>query len=741
MPFSKGQPPLRQRLAYKQTRNIVLVAFIIGLLLTGGQLMADYFQQKNNHDNDVERILSTAIKSAQFAAYNLDDATAGEIVAGLLNNRFIVKASIKDNYKNTLAHASKAPEKVSGVGRWLFGDLEDIQVSLLHTGTEEVGVLYIQVDPANESQAFIQRSLLTFLFGIIRNIILAACIMLVFYFGVTKSVLLASQQVSKPEKLKNIDIPNAHRDDEIGMLLNAFNQQLKTIETQHEQILTANKNLEAQVLERTHELKKEQQSALAASKAKSDFLAVMSHEIRTPMNGILGLLRLLSDSGLPNAQAQYVDSINDACESLLGLMNNALEYTRNEQGELELVDKVFDLERLISSIIFLMGSSAKKNQNQLSYHIANNVDRYYELDSERLRQVILNLINNAIKFTRDGEIHLEVSCLEKKDGCSLLRFLVSDTGVGIAEQAKEKIFSPYQQADKSIHALYGGAGMGLAICKAIVDKMDGELNFSSQEGEGAEFWFEVSAKVAQKMPALSHEGGTASMSPLRVLVADDVEMNLKLAKIYFEQNKHKVYVAENGLEAISLCEAEQPQLVLMDVNMPELDGISATEKLRQADYCGTIYGVTAHIDPETKTKCYAAGMDGVIEKPVDYGELLNSINQDFAKQNIALNKSVIHEHFNNLGIEPAAQLYEKALQELRKNISAEEGVLVGKPLSNEQLHKLRGLAGNFGLQAMLDLFDDFDDDDGILSPATYALWIKTMRITQGAINQYQPNKM
>lgn len=243
------------------------------------------------------------------------------------------------------------------------------------------------------------------------------------------------------------------------------------------------------------------------------------------------------------------------------------------------------------------------------------------------------------------------------------------------------------------------------------------------------------------MPALNDKQQNRTAVPMRILVADDVEMNVNLAKWYFEENQHNVFSAENGLEAITLAKEENPQAVLMDVNMPSLDGIEATRQLRQLNYCGLIYGVTAHVDPETKSRCYQAGMDGVIEKPVDYPELIKFLAEDVARQSDALDNSIVYEHFSNLGLEPAAQLYDKALQELQKNMSEDEGVAVEQLVSKEQLHKLKGLAGNFGLRAMLDLFESFADDGGILSPATYALWMKTMRITQSAINQYQPNKM
>ncbi|MCV6613967.1 MAG: ATP-binding protein [Cellvibrionaceae bacterium] len=740
MPAS-NKLPLRRRLAYKQTRNIVLVAFVIGLLLTGGQLLADYFAQRNMHSHEVQKTLATAIKSAQFAAYNLDDATSAEIVAGLLNNRFIIQATILDNYGDILATASKPAEPVSPLGRYLLGELQTISTNLKQQNTIQVGTLNIQVDPASRAEEFIQRSLLTFVFGIVRNIVLAVCIMLVFYYGLTKSILSASAQVSRAESIDEVDIPAANLDDEIGMLLKAFNRQLQTIKAQHRQIIEANKTLETQVAERTAELKTEQQAALAASQAKSDFLAVMSHEIRTPMNGILGLLRLLADSGLPQAQAQYVDTINEACESLLGLMNNALEYTRNEQGRLELINKVVELDKLLASLMFLLNPAAKKSGSKLSYHVAAAVPQYINTDPDRLRQVILNLLNNAIKFTRAGEIHLEVSVINDLPGQDQkqLHFKISDTGVGIAKAAQQSIFTPYKQADKKIHAMYGGAGMGLAICKTIVDKMGGNIDFHSVEGEGSEFWFDIPLQAA-KAPRPKHTEAAAGQASVSVLLADDVAINLKLANWYFAQSPHHFLQAENGREAVAMVAEQQPEVVLMDVNMPVLDGIEATRQLRQQHYLGLIYGVTAHSDEAVKQRCYQAGMDAVVEKPLDYPQLMTQLQSVLARQCDTLDYTVVSEHFSNLGIEPASQLYDKALDELAKNIAADAGVAVGQPLSYEQLHKLKGLAANFGLRAMLELFTNFNEPDNVLTASCYQRWLSTMRMTQLAISKFEPKQ-
>jgi len=384
------------------------------------------------------------------------------------------------------------------------------------------------------------------------------------------------------------------------------------------------------------ELKNSRVAAESASVHKSEFLANMSHEIRTPMNAIVGMTQLALETPLNREQQDYLHAVRKASESLLGLLNDILDFTKIEAGKLQLANMHFDLKECVNDAIHTLSYQSFEKKLNLSLQFQEGVPHYLCGDPQRLRQVLVNLIGNAIKFTDSGSVRVSVRQTEANYS-QVLQFTVADTGVGIPAEKQSIIFAPFEQGDGSKTRKYGGTGLGLAISAKLVSMMDGRIWVESPwldpvTGEatfGSAFHFTASLALGQAPPESPVVAGEAIAAPLRVLVVEDNLINQKLAVKLLEKRGHLVSVACNGREALAMVQHQPFDVVLMDVQMPEMDGLQATIEIRGREKISgghlPILALTAHAMKGDSERCLASGMDGYLSKPIRLEDLVKAL--------------------------------------------------------------------------------------------------------------------
>jgi signal transduction histidine kinase len=758
-----------QRLSYKQARLTVVVGLVLGTLLSMAQIALDYASSRALLKSQIGALLQISQNPASRIAYNIDRELALELTRGLLRSDSIVGARLADNDGMVLAHVERPPAGTAyrSISEALFGRGLEVQTALFleHLPQQQLGTLTVAVDTTALGSRFIERAQVTLINGFVRTTLFTAILLVAFYFMLTKPLVgvvdqlaRASPKVAQP---RHLPCPRGHEQDEIGVLVQALNQQLDRTAAEigrrraAEDRLTAHLDeLESTVSARTAELEASnlclsqsnqaleiaKHTALEMAQARSAFLANMSHEIRTPLNGLLGMIALTLDTPLNNEQRQQLAIAHHSGKVLVELLNDILDLSKFDAGQLELEQVPFDLSVLVEDTANLFSQSAAA-EVELTCLVEPGFPALVTGDPMRVRQIVSNLLSNALKFTRRGRVDVGVSMVGTD-----VRIEVRDTGIGISDQAQSKIFKPFIQAGAAISRQFGGTGLGLALTSNLCKAMHGRLSISSREGLGSRFYADLPLPVhtpaypaprlqgrvcavtdrrsglaellahylprwgleynryddspapGQPAPDLLITDCTeslprlrtavtaplvlvtsygsfipaqpaAALAPLqqvarplarqgllelvlgyleqrtappaavaqrgadpqrqaRVLVVEDNPVNQLVAKGMLNKLGCHVEVAINGAECLAALEQQAFDLVLMDCNMPVMDGYEATRRIRESGRWPAlpVIALTANAMPEERERCKAAGMTDYLAKPFRREDLVGLID-------------------------------------------------------------------------------------------------------------------
>jgi signal transduction histidine kinase/CheY-like chemotaxis protein len=752
------------RLSYKQARLTVLVVFVLGMLLSVLQIGIDYASEDASINREILSLLEISHNPASRIAYNIDAELAQELTLGLLRSPAIIGAKLTDNNGSILAKV-KRPGLQSDyrvLSDLLFGanrQFED-RLYLDHLPSESLGTLQLDVDTYSFGYRFLRRAEVTLINGFARSLLLSGILLALFYVMLTKPLVRVIRELSgrdpRSAEPTSLECPAGHANDEIGVLVKVANQQFENIATeiqqrrnaenrltdylgQLENIVSARttelKTINARLSQSNQELEVARSTALDMAEARSVFLANMSHEIRTPLNGLLGMIALSLDGPLSAEQQQQLAIAHDSGKVLVELLNDILDLSKFDAGQLELEHIPFDLGSLVEDTANLLSQNAAPSV-ELTCLIDPDFPALVLGDPTRVRQIVSNLLSNALKFTRFGRVDVRLSTYQ--DGVSIE---VCDTGIGIPRDAQVKIFKPFTQAGAGITRQFGGTGLGLALTHNLCEAMQGRLTISSEPGFGSQFcaqlplpshtralapaslqgkviaitaassglaellsrvlpgWgldyqqrsiddpllglnpdvlitdcpeclFNLRPTVGAPILLVTAYGSfmpseqVSALAPLqqqarplarnalyqtlrrillaqtdtpidtrvdshvpqrraRVLLVEDNPVNQLVAKGMLGKLGCDVIVAAHGAEALDQLEGRDFDLVLMDCNMPVMDGYEASRQIRRSGRWPQlpIVALTANAMSEERERCRAAGMSDYLAKPFRREEL------------------------------------------------------------------------------------------------------------------------
>ncbi|MDP9513285.1 ATP-binding protein [Pseudomonas protegens] len=475
--------------------------------------------------------------------------------------------------------------------------------------------------------------------------------------------------------------------------------------------------LQKMVQRRTASLMHAKDEAEAANLAKSRFLATMSHELRTPLNGILGMAELLRQAPLDQQDRQRLQALHQAGEGLLSILNEVLSFARLEEGESRPEVRDFSLRQLLEEVTILLQPRAEANRTRLELHIDPQLAPRQQGAEQYLRQVLSNLLANAIRFTEDGWVRVEVQVLDSTAEGQRLRCCVRDNGIGIAASMREKIFERFVQASDEVTRRYGGTGLGLAICKHLLQQLDGRIGVDSELGQGSCFWFELALGIGQE--PLSAPALELSTQGLKILVVEDVALNREVASGLLERDGHQVWLAQDGESALALCQQQAFDLLLLDVHLPGISGVELCREIRQRPGPNRqvrIVALTASVQPSVVRGYLQAGMQGILGKPLQ----LESLRQVLAGQaqlpqadteEGLLDQGLLDTHRSLLGEQKLHSLLQVLADALDQQLPLLTDALAAEDCTEVQhlAHRLAGSADSLGFCALARVLREVEE--------------------------------
>ena len=649
---------------YKLMLLMVAISIAVLLLASCAFMVNESFTKRS----EIKRDLATY---AEIIAQNMatpllfgDITAASEILSGLREKPQIMSAYVLKNDLSVYALFIRPGLLIDKTHLELLEEAQSADLNLafsfvvarpIMVDDQSVGMIVIQSD-GSELTARLLRLLLIVLATMLLAALVAFILSSFLQHLISKPILDLAATMEQVSRERDYSLRMDNRSaDEIGRLIEGFNDMLEQVQLRDAQLQSYGDELEEKVRQRTAELLTSneelattvddlvvaREQAIAASKAKSAFLANMSHEIRTPMNGIMGMTELLlGGSFSPEQEKKHLRAIRDSTENLMVIINDILDFSKIEAGRLELNPVPFLLRRSIEDSLLPLSIRIQQSGLRLNIAIDPLVPDRLVGDLLKLNQILTNLVGNAIKFSEQGEITVSVEQEPTTDQGVMLRFCVKDQGIGIPDEAQQRIFETFEQADITTTKRHGGTGLGLAICRRLVELMGGAIRVESAPGKGSRFIFTVTFQLAAadlEIPdsptaICSDVAGLELAGGLSILLADDVEVNRELVKAVLSQQEHHFVEATNGREALDAFTHEQFDIVLMDIQMPEMDGLQATIAIRKFEQREgrsrtPIIALTAYAAREDQARCLNAGMDDYLAKPIKPAAIVAALHR------------------------------------------------------------------------------------------------------------------